>query len=82
MIEVTELNFTYSKTKKKAIRNMSFDIRKGEVFGFLGPSGAGKTTTQRLIIGLLRNYEGHIKVLGKERSNWGKDLVWRYWQKN
>lgn len=53
---------------------MNFDIRKGEVFGFLGPSGAGKTTTQRLIIGLLRNYQGHIEVLGKERNKWGKDF--------
>jgi fluoroquinolone transport system ATP-binding protein len=53
---------------------MNFDIHNGEVFGFLGPSGAGKTTTQRLIIGLLRNYTGHIEVLGKERSQWGKDF--------
>lgn len=77
MIEVTDLNFTYGKTKKKAIRNLSFDIKEGEVFGFLGPSGAGKTTTQRLIIGLLRNYEGHIKVLGKERNKWGKNFFER-----
>jgi fluoroquinolone transport system ATP-binding protein len=53
---------------------MSFDIHDGEVFGFLGPSGAGKTTTQRLIIGLLRNYNGKIEVLGKERNQWGKDF--------
>ena len=53
---------------------MNFDIHKGEVFGFLGPSGAGKTTTQRLIIGLLRNYTGQIEVLGKERNQWGKDF--------
>lgn len=52
---------------------MSFEVKEGEVFGFLGPSGAGKTTTQRLIIGLLRNYHGKIEVLGKERNQWGKD---------
>lgn len=74
MIHVRNLNFTYSKTKKKAILDMNFDIHKGEVFGFLGPSGAGKTTTQRLIIGLLRNYTGQIEVLGKERNQWGKDF--------
>ncbi len=74
MINVDNLNFTYRKTKKKAIENMNFDVQEGEVFGFLGPSGAGKTTTQRLIIGLLRNYNGKIEVLGKERSNWGKDF--------
>lgn len=74
MIQVRDLNFTYRKTGKKVIHDMNFDIHSGEVFGFLGPSGAGKTTTQRLIIGLLRNYTGHIEVLGKERSQWGKDF--------
>ncbi len=73
MIQVENLNFVYKKTQKKAIQGMSFDVKDGEVFGFLGPSGAGKTTTQRLIIGLLRNYQGKIKVLGNERSQWGKD---------
>ncbi|EKD31424.1 MAG: hypothetical protein ACD_77C00334G0002, partial [uncultured bacterium] len=48
MIKVSGLNFTYKKSQKWAVRDMSFDIREGEVFGFLGPSGAGKTTTQRL----------------------------------
>lgn len=74
MIEVKNLEFTYRNTKKQAIRNISFDIKRGEIYGFLGPSGAGKTTTQRLIIGLLRNYNGNIKVLGKERSTWGKEF--------
>jgi fluoroquinolone transport system ATP-binding protein len=73
MIKVDNLDFTYRKTQKKAIENMSFDVQEGEIFGFLGPSGAGKTTTQRLIIGLLRNYYGKINVLGKERNQWGKD---------
>ncbi|MBN2273737.1 MAG: ABC transporter ATP-binding protein [Bacteroidales bacterium] len=74
MIDVNNLSFTYRKTNKKAIRDMSFDIRDGEIFGFLGPSGAGKTTTQRLIIGLLRHYEGSIHILGRERSAWSKDF--------
>lgn len=68
MIQIKNLEFTYQKSGKKAIRDMSFDIQDGEVFGFLGPSGSGKTTTQRLIIGLLRNYHGHIDVFGKERT--------------
>lgn len=74
MLKIEHLNFTYSKTQKKAIQEMNFDVQEGEVFGFLGPSGAGKTTTQRLIIGLLRNYTGKIEVLGKERNKWGKDF--------
>ena len=74
MIQVENLEFTYKKSQKKAIRDLNFDIQEGEIFGFLGPNGAGKTTTQRLIIGLLRNYTGHIEVLGKERNQWGKEF--------
>ncbi len=74
MIEIDDLSFTYSKTKKRAVQKMNFDIKSGEIFGFLGPSGAGKTTTQRLIIGLLRGYSGKINVLGKERNSWGKEF--------
>ncbi|WBW95660.1 ABC transporter ATP-binding protein [Oceanirhabdus sp. W0125-5] len=74
MIKVNKVNFTYEKSKKSALENVNFEIKKGEIFGFLGPSGAGKTTTQRLIIGLLRGYEGSIEVLGKERRDWGNDF--------
>ncbi len=74
MIQVEKLNFAYSNSQRNALSEMSFTIREGEIFGFLGPSGAGKTTTQRLIIGLLRNYKGTIHVLGEERSRWGKDF--------
>ncbi|QUI22672.1 ABC transporter ATP-binding protein [Vallitalea pronyensis] len=72
MIQVSDLNYVYKKSGKLAVKQVNFDIKQGEIFGFLGPSGAGKTTTQRLIIGLLRGYTGHIQVMGKERSAWGK----------
>lgn len=74
MIKVNNLSFSYSKSEKEVIKKIDFNIQKGEIFGFLGPSGAGKTTTQRLIIGLLRGYEGNIEILGKERKSWGKDF--------
>lgn len=74
MIKVKDLRFAYPKAEKEVIKNIDFDINRGEIFGFLGPSGAGKTTTQRLIIGLLRGYKGHIEILGKERSKWGKEF--------
>lgn len=73
MIKVNGLDYTYRESKKHAVKNISFHIDKGEIFGFLGPSGAGKTTTQRLLIGLLRGYRGSIEVMGKERSKYGKD---------
>jgi fluoroquinolone transport system ATP-binding protein len=74
MIKVTGLEFAYRQSAGKAIKGISFDIGDGEIFGFLGPSGAGKTTTQRIIIGLLRGYRGSVEVMGKERRKWGKDI--------
>jgi len=64
MISVKNLKFSY--TKKPFIDNMSFDVKKGEIFGFLGPSGAGKSTLQKILTGLLTNYQGSVKVNGIE----------------
>lgn len=77
MIKVSNLQYTYQSTKQKAVNNISFEINKGEIFGFLGPSGAGKTTTQKILIGLLRNYDGSVIIMNKERRQWGKDFFER-----
>jgi fluoroquinolone transport system ATP-binding protein len=74
MIKVSQLEFAYRQSVTKAINCIDFTIRDGEIFGFLGPSGAGKTTTQRIIIGLLRGYRGSVEVMGRERREWGKDI--------
>ncbi|MEA3458545.1 MAG: ABC transporter ATP-binding protein [Candidatus Thermoplasmatota archaeon] len=68
------MEFTYPKSNKKAVSDVSFWIKKGEIFGFLGPNGAGKTTTQKIIIGLLKTYQGNIEVLGKNLQSWKTDL--------
>ncbi len=67
MICVKDLRFSY--TSRPFIENMSFDVRKGEIFGFLGPSGAGKSTLQKILTGLLANYQGSVKVNGVEAKN-------------
>lgn len=74
MIKVSKLEFAYRQSRKKAINGIDFNINDGDIFGFLGPSGAGKTTTQRIIVGLLRNYSGSVEVMGLERRKWGKDF--------
>ncbi|MGG0188071.1 ATP-binding cassette domain-containing protein [Bacillus rhizoplanae] len=48
-----------------AVDNMSLSIAQGEIFGFLGSNGAGKSTTINMIAGLLRSNEGEINILGK-----------------
>jgi len=47
-----------------AVNQVSFTVKKGEIFGFLGPNGSGKTTTIRMMLGLLPPTEGAIEVLG------------------
>ena len=46
------------------IEDLSFEVARGEVYGFLGANGAGKTTTIRLLLDLLRPSRGRIAVLG------------------
>ena len=48
-----------------AVEGVSFDVRRGEMFGLIGPDGAGKTTTLRLILGLLKPHAGRIATCGK-----------------
>ncbi len=47
-----------------AVNQISFDVNGGEIFGFLGPNGSGKTTTIRMMLGLLQPTAGEIEVLG------------------
>ena len=64
IIEVKSLTKEYKR--KKAIDNLSFDVYKGEILGFLGPNGSGKSTTINCILSLLNFSNGKIKIFGKE----------------
>ncbi|OPA73230.1 ABC transporter ATP-binding protein [Paenibacillus selenitireducens] len=50
--------------KKWIIHGVSFDVRAGEIFGFLGPNGSGKTTTIRMLVDLIKPTSGQIEVCG------------------
>ncbi len=62
MIEVEKLTKRFGNFT--AVDNVSFQVKKGEIFGFLGPNGAGKTTTIRMLCTLLRPTEGNATVAG------------------
>ena len=66
MIQVHNLTFAYPKTIALAVQGLSFQVERGEIFGFLVPSGAGKSTTQKILIGLLKGYTGTVSVFGKD----------------
>lgn len=77
VIQIRNLSKVYrdfwGRAKVQALKSLSLDVHKGEVFGLLGPNGSGKTTTLKLLLGLLFPTEGDITVLGKQASNVDKN---------
>lgn len=61
-IQVSNLSKKFKDTA--ALSGCSFEIKRGEIFGYLGPSGAGKTTTIKLLSGQLRSDSGEIEIFG------------------
>ncbi len=54
--------------KQKALDNVTFKVKKGEIFGFLGPNGAGKSTTIRCIMDTIRPEKGEVKIFGQNAN--------------
>lgn len=73
-IDVGGLGYTYPGSPRPAVAGMDFSVPTSEIFGFLGPSGAGKTTTQQILIGLRTGWRGDVRLLGRDLRRWGRDL--------
>lgn len=54
----------WGRPKAKAVNDVSFEIKKGEVFGLLGPNGSGKSTTIKMLLGLLNPTRGFMEIFG------------------
>jgi ABC-2 type transport system ATP-binding protein len=67
-------NLTRDFESVRAVDNISIDIPAGIVFGFLGPNGSGKTTTIRLLLGLLEPTQGQATVLGFDTRTQGDEI--------
>ncbi len=69
VIEIRNLSKVYrdfwGRPKVRALNSLSLDVKKGEIFGLLGPNGSGKTTTLKLLLGLLFPTEGQVRILGR-----------------
>lgn len=59
----------FSRYKIKALDNLNITVNKGEIFGFLGPNGSGKTTTMKIFLGLISPTNGDAWVLGKKSND-------------
>ena len=64
MLTVTNLRKVYPKSDRVAVDDISFELRPGEIFGFLGQNGAGKSTTIKCLTGILPFEGGTIEVCG------------------
>lgn len=67
--KIVEINHLVKHFGKfEAVKDVSFDVYRGDVFGFLGPNGAGKSTTIRSMLSLIRPTSGELKLFGKDLS--------------
>ena len=67
VVEVTNVSKKFKEKKKEffAVKDVSFSIQKGEIFGLLGPNGAGKTTMINMLLGILVQNSGDIKIFNQ-----------------
>jgi len=72
VIESSGINKSFGSTK--ALNDISFDVNESDVFGFIGPDGAGKTTLFRIITTLLLPDDGELKILGIDSITHFKEL--------
>ncbi len=72
-IEVSHISKRFGKTQ--AVKDLSFDVRPGEIFGLLGPNGAGKTTSIRMILDIFKPDTGEISVLGGPMTEEKKNRI-------
>lgn len=72
MIEVKDLTMTYKNGK--GVFDLSFSVEKGEVFGYLGPNGSGKTTTIRQLLGFTNADKGHCTINGLDCRTQTKEI--------
>lgn len=77
VVETRNLTKTYTdfwgRPKVRALKALDLEVTRGEIFGLLGPNGSGKTTTIKLLLGLLFPTEGEAFVLGRKASDVAKN---------
>jgi ABC-2 type transport system ATP-binding protein len=77
VIETRALSKTYrdfwGRPKVRALKALDLEVKRGEVFGLLGPNGSGKTTTIKLLLGLLFPSEGQALIFGKDATDVSKN---------
>ena len=78
-LQLNNISFSYPAAIKKAVDNVSLNIKKGEIVSILGYNGSGKTTLSKLIYCAFSAQEGHIKLNGTDTSNYTKSRIFKYY---
>src|ERR1041384_4310506 len=73
IIEVRNLTKDFSEIK--AVNDLSFSVPEGQVYGFLGQNGAGKSTTIRMLLTLIKPTSGKIEIFGLDIQKHRKDIL-------
>jgi ABC-2 type transport system ATP-binding protein len=74
-LQIDQLTKRYRR--RLVVDRLSLSVERGDVFGFLGQNGAGKSTTIRMILGLVRPTSGRVHVLGHDMSRWSRAALKR-----
>lgn len=68
MLKIDKLSKKYPNSERYSVKDLSFEVNEGEIFGFLGKNGAGKSTTIKCLTGILPFDEGHIEICGHDMA--------------
>jgi ABC-type multidrug transport system ATPase subunit len=73
MIKLTDVSKSYGQFG--AVSHLDLDVREGEIMGLIGHNGAGKSTTLKMVAGLIRPTSGQVEVLGRDMARHGINSV-------
>ena len=65
-VEIKDLYMSYGE--KEVLKGIDLEVHKGEIIGYIGANGAGKSTTIKIILGIVEGYRGEVRVLGQDIS--------------
>ncbi|ABR30301.1 metal ABC transporter ATP-binding protein [Thermosipho melanesiensis] len=64
-VVISVSNLSYKINEKWILKNITFEVKRGDFVGIVGPNGAGKSTLIKILVGEIKNFEGHVKLYGK-----------------
>ncbi len=67
IISIKDLKMNFGD--KRVLNGINLEIQRGQIIGYIGTNGAGKSTTIKIMLGIIEGYTGQVKILGQDISN-------------